>query len=256
MRRALSFGGVAAAYERFRPDYPAGLVDVVLRYAQRPVRTALEIGAGTGKATRLFAAHGIAVTATDPDAEMLAELRAQVPANAAPVRTTFEDFRPTNPYDVVYAAASLHWTEPEGRFDRVAAALRPDGTFACIGMPVRVADPAVDDALRAAWAPFLDEDKIVAPGLPAPAPGQLQWPGEELQRSEHFADVCESVIERRLTVSAAEYVGLLSTISAFIVLPDRDRRQVFDRTAHALPEQVELIADTVVQLARRSGGSA
>lgn len=56
--RALSFGAVAEAYERFRPVYPAELFDMVMTYAGRPVRTALEIGAGTGKATRLFAQRG------------------------------------------------------------------------------------------------------------------------------------------------------------------------------------------------------
>jgi len=54
-RRALSFGGVAEAYERFRPGYPMALVDMVMAYGGQPVRTALEFGAGTGKATRLFA---------------------------------------------------------------------------------------------------------------------------------------------------------------------------------------------------------
>ncbi len=64
--RALSFGSVATAYERYRPGYPVELVDEVLNYAGRPVRTALEIGAGTGKATRVFAERGLAVTATEP----------------------------------------------------------------------------------------------------------------------------------------------------------------------------------------------
>ena len=45
--RALSFGAVAEAYERFRPGYPVKLFDLVVTYAGRPVRTALEIGAGT-----------------------------------------------------------------------------------------------------------------------------------------------------------------------------------------------------------------
>jgi hypothetical protein len=47
--RALSFGSVASAYERFRPGYPDELVDEVLAYAGRPVRTVLEIGAGRAK---------------------------------------------------------------------------------------------------------------------------------------------------------------------------------------------------------------
>ena len=55
VERALSFGAVASAYERYRPGYPDELVDEVLAYAGRPVRTALEVGAGTGKATRAFA---------------------------------------------------------------------------------------------------------------------------------------------------------------------------------------------------------
>jgi trans-aconitate methyltransferase len=70
--RALSFGVVAEAYERFRPAYPVELFDMVMACAGRPVRTALEIGAGTGKATRLFAQRGVTVTAVEPDGAMLA----------------------------------------------------------------------------------------------------------------------------------------------------------------------------------------
>src|SRR4051812_6761262 len=88
--RALRFGGVAEAYERFRPGYPVEIVDVVTTYASQPIRTALEIGAGTGKATRLFAQPGVMVTASEPDPAMLDELRKQVP-NAETVQTAFED---------------------------------------------------------------------------------------------------------------------------------------------------------------------
>src|SRR3954454_8565176 len=89
--RALSFGARAEAYERFRPGYPVALFDLVMTYAGRPVRTALEIGAGTGKATRLFAGRGVTVTATEPDAAMLAELRKHVPATVSTVHAAFED---------------------------------------------------------------------------------------------------------------------------------------------------------------------
>ena len=60
---------MAEAYERFRPGYPTELVDLVLAYGGRPVRTALEIGAGTGKATRVFADRGLLVTATEMTTE-------------------------------------------------------------------------------------------------------------------------------------------------------------------------------------------
>ena len=125
--RALSFGVVAEAYERFRSAYPVELFDVVMAYAGRPVRTALEIGAGTGKATRLFAQRGVTVSAIEPDGAMLAELRKHVPANVKTVQAAFEDVRSGESYGLVYAAAALHWTNPEGRWPRMAALLEPGG---------------------------------------------------------------------------------------------------------------------------------
>ena len=252
MSRALSFGSVAAAYERFRPGYPEALVDEVLAYAGRPVRTALEIGAGTGKATRVFAARGIAVTATDPDAAMLEELRRHVPATVRTVRGAFEDLPLTPTYDLVFAAAALHWTEPTGRWSRVAALLAPGGTFASFGGQLHLADPAVEAAVRAARAPFLADDEFPSPdGTPADSP--MQWPGTELTRSGLFADVRQSTIERRPTMSARDYVAHLATVSAYLELPADVREDMLARILDVLPEQVTLMADLTLHLARLGG---
>ncbi|HKT00147.1 MAG TPA: class I SAM-dependent methyltransferase [Rugosimonospora sp.] len=252
--RALSFGSVAEAYERFRPGYPARLFDIVMAYAGRPVRTALEIGAGTGKATRVLAQRAVAVTATDPDAAMLAELRRHVPANVTTVQAAFEDLPPGETYELVYAAAALHWTNPAGRWSRAAALLKPGGVFASFGGPVRLADPAVEEAVRAARAPFLDSDEIPSPDG-TPPEHDMQWPGTELLRSEWFTDVQQTVVERRLTMSARDYVGQLSTISAYLALPIREQEQVFGEILRVLPETVEIAADIMVHLARRAGAS-
>jgi SAM-dependent methyltransferase len=248
--RARSFGVIAEAYERFRPGYPVELFDMVMTYAGQPVRTALEIGAGTGKATRLFAQRGVTVTATEPDGAMLAELLRHVPANVKTVQAAFEDLRPGESYGLVYAAAALHWTNPEGRWSRMAALLEPGGVFASFGGPARLVDPAAEEAVRAARAPFLESDEVPSPdGTP---PGRdMQWPGTELQRSEWFADVQQFVIGRRLTMSARDYVGQLSTISAYLELPASQRQQVYSQIMQVLPETVEVAADITVHLARR-----
>lgn len=174
---------MAEAYERFRPGYPVELVDLVTAFAGRPVRTALEIGAGTGKATRLFAGQGVAVTATEPDDAMLAQLRAHVPPTVTTVRGALEEEVPS-----------------------------PDGTDA--------AEP-------------------------------LQWPGTELHRSALFCDVRQAVVERRLTMTADDYLGYLSTVSAFLGLARRERQAAYDAILQVLPGTVEIVADVVVHLARR-----
>jgi hypothetical protein len=166
------------------------------------------------------------------------------------VQAAFEDLPPDSSYDLVYSAAALHWTKPEGRWARMAALVRPGGVFASFGVPIQLAEPALKEAVRAARAPYLENDGVPSPdGTPADRP--MQWPGTELQQSEWFTDVRQSVIERRQTMSAHEYIGQLSTVSAYVMLQPADRDQVFRQTLQALPETVELNAEIHIHLARR-----
>lgn len=248
--RALTFGSAASAYERFRPGYPDELVDEVLAYAGRPLRAALEIGAGTGKATRAFAGRGIAVTASEPDPAMLAELRKHVPETVTAVQSAFEDLPLTAAYDLVFAAASLHWTKPEHRWSRIAAMLTRNGIFASFGGQMHLADPTVEQAVHGARSQFLQSDDVPPPdGTPADSP--MQWPGTELTRSDLFTDVRQSSIERRMTISARDYIGHLSTISAYLELPDPVRAHVLDQIRQVLPESVTLVADITLHVARK-----
>lgn len=247
--RAVSFGAVAAAYEEFRPGYPEVLVDEILRYAGRPIHTALEIGAGTGKATRVLAGRGIAVTATDPDAAMLAEMRKHVPAAVESVRGAFEDLSLTSTYDLVFAAASLHWTEKAGRWSRVAALLNADGVFASFGGQMCLADADLDEAVNLARAEFLPDDNVPSPDATS-EDSAMQWPGTELVGSSLFVDVRQSTIPRRTTMSAGDYINHLSTISAYLQLTAPVRRTVFDRVRGVLPEHVTLVADLTLHVAR------
>lgn len=247
--RALSFGSVASAYERYRPGYPAELVDAVLAYAGRPVRTALEVGAGTGKATRVFADRGIAVTATEPDAAMVHELRNHVPSTVTVICAAFEDLTLGVSYDLVFAAASMHWTDPVGRWERVAALLVAGGTFACFGGQVELADPGLEAAAQNARRPFLDSDSIPSPDG-TPADNAMQWPATELTLCGLFADVQQAVIQRRTIVSTGNYVHHLSTVSAYLELPSPVREEAFRRLLQVLPQRVEVRADIVVHLAR------
>lgn len=247
--RALSFGPVAARYERFRPGYPDALARAVLDYAGRPVRTALEIGAGTGKATRLFAAHGVPVTATEPDPEMLAELGRHVPDSVTTRRARFEELPVDGPqYDMVFAAAALHWTAPQQRWSRIAALLAPGGTFANFGGAVELADPELEAAVRAAHAPWIADDHAPSP---AAEPDRAEWPASELRRTPWFTDIRRSTLERRWSMPAADFVGYLSTVSAYLVLDEADRQAAFAAITDVLPDRVEVAADIHLDLARR-----
>jgi hypothetical protein len=131
----------------------------------------------------------------------------------------------------------------------MAALLEPGGVFASFGGPAQLADPAVQEAVNAARAPFLSSDDVPSPD--GTLPGQhMQWPGTELEQSAWFADVRQLVIGRRLALSAHDYVGHLSTISAYLQLPAAEQELVYSQITQVLPETVEIAADITVHLAR------
>jgi SAM-dependent methyltransferase len=201
----------------------------------------------------MFAHGGVEVTATEPDPAMLAELRKHVPPTVTTIQAALEDLRLDRTYDLVYAAAALHWTTPEGRWSRVACLLKPGGVFASFGGPFNLADPAVEDAVRGARAPFLETDAVPTPGGPTDD-DETNWPRTELERSPWFTDVQVVTVERRLTMAADDFIGHLSTVSAYLQLNTATRQTVFERIAQVLPEQVAVAADVTIHLARRQGG--
>ncbi|WP_328531628.1 class I SAM-dependent methyltransferase [Nocardioides sp. NBC_00368] len=257
MERARSFGAVAEDYERYRPGYPESLVALVSEVADGPVRRAIEIGAGTGKATRTFAGAGIEVVATDPDAEMLTVLRrecAGLPVTT--VRAALEDLDPADhqPFDLLYAAAAWHWTAPETRWDRAAALVRDGGAVAFFGGPFELADDevaAVEKEMIAAYAP---EGRHLPPPSPPDAP--MLFPGDEMLADDRLRDVRQWEVRRRFVLAREDYLRHLDTISAIRILPDAGRSALFADLAAGLPEQVEVRADLMLHTARRVSGSA
>ena len=76
---AHSFGAEVASYEAARPEYPRAAVDWALEALNPAFSFVADVGAGTGKLTRVLAATGAEVVAVEPDAEMATELMSRVP---------------------------------------------------------------------------------------------------------------------------------------------------------------------------------
>src|SRR6202011_1770021 len=100
-QRRLVFGDVAELYDRVRPSYPCALVDDILEFSgARAGAHALEIGAGTGKATRLFAERGLRILGLEPSAEMAGIARRNTAdyEGVAIEQTEFEGWSPPGPF--------------------------------------------------------------------------------------------------------------------------------------------------------------
>ena len=224
--RRLAFGEVAELYDKARPTYPEMLVDDVIALAPLDGRArALEVGAGTGKATVLFAARGVAIHALEPAAEMAAIAR----RNCAPYpKVTIEvsEFEPWRPpaaseeFGLVYSAQAWHWISPETRYAKARAALARGGLLAVFWNRPAWDACALREDIDAAYvrtAPELIDD---APMRPTSAERPRQWSSwpAEIDAAEGLenAEVRTYTWQRRY--SSREYTQLLRTHSDHIVL--------------------------------------
>ena len=132
MQRQL-FDHVAAAYDAHRPDYPGELFDALESALGQPLLRAevLDVGAGTGIATRALAGRGANVVAVDPGPGVLSLLRARSTSrvrpvggdgNALPLRDAM--------FDLVTYAQSWHWTDPKRSVPEAARVLHDRGVLA------------------------------------------------------------------------------------------------------------------------------
>lgn len=252
--RGLVFGTEAEAYERHRLGYPETVADLVLAYAAPPVAEALEVGAGTGKATTLFARRGVAVTACEPDPDMAGVLRRT--SEGLPVTvvvSTFEALRADGHrrVDLLFSASAWHWTDPAVRWDRTAELLRPGGTVALFGSGragSRLVDPALQDAVADVRRALVPDETRATEGRGASG---TWWPGSELELDDRFTDVEEHDLARVVRRTRAEHLAVLGTLSAYLQLPVADRRALLERIGARLPDEVEVDAAVRLHLARR-----
>jgi SAM-dependent methyltransferase len=148
------YGCGAETYVRGRPDYPPQASEWLRDDLElRDGKSVLELGAGTGKFTRMIAATGARVIALDPVAEMLDRLAAQWPSMSA-LRGQAENIPLASATcDAVICAQSFHWFASPASLAEIRRVLRPGGV---LGLVWNVRDQAVDwmAALTEIMAPF------------------------------------------------------------------------------------------------------
>jgi SAM-dependent methyltransferase len=120
-KRGLSFGEVAEQYDEFRPGPPPEAVEL---FGDLEGLDVLEVGAGTGKWTRLLVSMGANVTVVEPDDEMRAVLERQSP-NVHAVQGAAEALPVADAaFDTALVSSAWHWFEQPDAAIEFARALR------------------------------------------------------------------------------------------------------------------------------------
>jgi SAM-dependent methyltransferase len=235
MELRFTFDDVAALYDAARPDYPRALFDDIAAFARlSPGDTVLEVGCGSGQATKDFAERGYRMVAIDPGARLIEIARHKFAGvySVEFINSTFEDWPAGRAAcKLVASAQAWHWVAPDIGFAKAAAALIPGGALAVFGSVATGVDSPVDAALRQIYADHVPEYSGVPPEawyMPAGPVAAL------FEQSGLFAPVSHHGYTWSKTHSASSFVKLLSTLS-YIQMLARDKREaLFDAITKAI----------------------
>ncbi|HEV7639233.1 MAG TPA: class I SAM-dependent methyltransferase [Gaiellaceae bacterium] len=127
--RARSFDRAAEEYERARSEYPPAVLDVLRLGADAEV---LDVGAGTGKLTRLLTQRYRRVIAVEPLDGMRGILERVVPEAESHAGSAEAIPLPDASVDGVFAGQAFHWFANDRAVVEMARVLRPGGVLALV----------------------------------------------------------------------------------------------------------------------------
>lgn len=213
---ARSFDRAADDYERHRPSYPPELLDELPVAADAEV---LDLGAGTGKLTRVLAARYAHVTAVEPLAGMRAILEEVVPQARALAGTAEEIPMGDASVDAVFAGQAFHWFANDGAVGEIGRVLRVGGVLALVWN-----EPVGESPVPQAYHDYLEQFHA-----PVHAALQASTPWRELLERGPFRDVVEDHADHLFEQSRASVLAGAQTVSWIASRPDDERREIASR---------------------------
>jgi SAM-dependent methyltransferase len=216
LKQSESFLRAAAEYDRGRPGWPLAVLDLLPVDADA---TVLDLGAGTGKLTRVLADRYARVIAVEPLDELRAILAERVPA--ADVRAASAEAIPLADaeVDAVFAGQAFHWFANDTAVGEIARVLRPGGVLALMWNQMDGRSP-LPEAYRRRLADLHDEGR----------PDDID---EEILRRFPFGEEHEAAVMHEQVSTRDDVLAFAASVS-WIAKRD-DREQVLEELASLLP---------------------
>ncbi|HUG64659.1 MAG TPA: class I SAM-dependent methyltransferase [Gaiellaceae bacterium] len=228
------FGSDPEMYDAVRPGHPDGVYDIVrARCNLTPGSKVLEIGPGTGQATRRLLELGAdLLVAIEPD-PALAEYLLDALGSRVDVRvTTLEDaeLEPAE-YDLAVAASSFHWVEEALALAKLRPAMRSGGSIAIWW--TSFGDEMRPDAFSLALDPLFED---IPHGPSGPTEGRPSFARDVERRlaamdAAGFEDAEHAELRWRNAWDTAGIRGLYSTFSPLSALEPARREAFLDEVA-------------------------
>jgi SAM-dependent methyltransferase len=235
---ARGFSVAAREYERTRPSYPEEAVDRLIQELEvSRGGLVLDLGAGTGKLTRLLAPTGARLVALDPVEAMRKACAELVPdalvvggvAEALP----FDD----GTFDGVVAGQAFHWFDGPQALAEIHRTLKPSGR---LGLIWNIRDESID------WVRRLTQ--IIEPyerGVPRERTHEWRT---AFQMTDLFGSLNQRRFPHSQTLDAEGLVGRFGSASFIASLADEERSTVLGQIRELAANHTDLAGRDTIEL--------
>ena len=206
----------------------------------------LEVGSGTGRATRLFTGHGFDITCIEPVPEMAAVARESNgdKGSITYVSSTFEEWTPPEqPFDMAFSGQAFHWVDPAISYPKLANVVRPGGTVALFWYTPSLADPGLVEEVDRLYVELAAEI-----GSHLYRPSRFDSAGDHLRNTPTVHSVQRSEYREMRTDTTAAWLAMLGTTSDHLALPADRRSKLIDAIGEAIARRGEAEVRVVTRL--------
>jgi SAM-dependent methyltransferase len=220
-------------YERGRPGWPPDIVDTPGGLPS--TANVLELGAGTGKLTRLLVSRFDRVVAVEPAEAMRHLLVTFCPEVEVLAGTAQEIPLADASVDAVFAAEAFHWFADERSLEEIARVLRPRGALVLMwNLPAGPTEPsiaAVEDLLTER-APDTTEFGADPLDLNPATYASGRW--RDAFARAPFDELREARLPNPQTIDRDDLVAYFASMGWLADLPDAERLPLLDEVRSLL----------------------
>ena len=239
----------AREYERGRPGWPGGVPTVVDLPAAAVV---LDLGAGTGKLTRVLAPAFERVVVVEPAEAMRSVLTQRCPGVEAFPGTAEAIPLPDRSVDAVFCGQAFHAFDDERAIPEIARVLRPGGALVLLwNLPAGPWEPSTAEAEE-----LLGERMPEVPYIPLDLGGPHASSGwQPAVAASPFERFRATVLRNPQTLDREALVSFYATMGWIADLPDEERLPLLDSVRSLLKaDRYSRLWETHVHWARLSRG--
>lgn len=255
MDKRLTFNEDVEKYDKWRPTYGEELFKDIMAYFQMEQgKKALEIGIGTGQATRPFLKMGCELTAIElgKDLAEYSKLKFRGYKNFTVCNTSFEEFEcPDDSIDIIYSATAFHWIPEDIGYPKVSKLLKTGGTLALFWNRPFVSreNDGLHQHIQSIYKKYRPSNtKIIENDT------ERYNNRSKTIHTYGFRDVEVKLYHLTRTFSSADYIALLNTYSDHRSMPSPTKERFEDELKEAIIQfgDVLHVYDTIdLHLARK-----